>query len=141
MGADELSRIIERDGDLIEAIAWQRRAVMHASYQPNAIENAAFSLRLGALLRRVGDHNDAVQAFSDATIADPVNGAAWSALRNTLFDLGRLPEALEAAKQALDYDPNTQATQNALERIRTRLPSGGSALGQPTTSSPHKPAR
>ncbi len=121
MGAHELSRILEHDGDLENALIWQRRAVANATYQPESADNTGFRLRLAALLRKAGKTDEAVRILRDATAADPINAHGWSALRNALLDCGLVTEAYQAALQVVEYEPNTEAAQNVLEKIRVRL--------------------
>ncbi len=110
VGLHELSRIVEREGDIESSIVLQQRAVASGS-------NPNFAMRLGKLFRAAGSVDDARHAFAHATELDPVSPTAWALLRDALFAQGFFHEAVAAAERAVEFDVDTQAAQAALERV------------------------
>jgi tetratricopeptide (TPR) repeat protein len=113
-GWHALSRIVEREGDLAEAITLQQRAVR---CKPDADR----LLRLAHLLIAKGDQRRAARLLQQATQVDPMNVAAWSTLRDTFLALDRPKLALPAAEQAAALAPKPEAAENILASLRTRL--------------------
>jgi len=121
MGAHELSRILEAEGDLAGALTWQQRAA-------SLDEDAMFSRRLGHVLWRSGDIAGAAGAFSRAVALDPIHDGGWAGLRDCLIRLERIDEAWAAARQVVLYAPDPTGAQAILDRLaETRMRySGGS---------------
>jgi tetratricopeptide (TPR) repeat protein len=122
-GWHELSRIVEKDGDLLKAIELQQRAV---HYEPSATR----LIRFGRLLHRTGDIERAASMFRRATRADPVSLPAWTLLRDTLTALGRQKNADMAA---------AHVTELALGRVNTKKGQGALPPGPPPGTSPQTP--
>ena len=114
-GWHELSRIVERQGDVARALTLQHRAVRCKA-------DADRLVRLGQLLAATGDMRHAAGAFERATKADPMTLAAWSGLRDTSLELGRLRRALAAAEQLAALAPKPAAAEKVVAAIRARLP-------------------
>ena len=112
-GAHELSRLLEKDGDLDGAVAWQRRAVESGGHM-------GASNRLGVLLRKQGRLEAAAEAFAEATRDDPVSPAAWGHLRDCLVAQSKFGEAVGAAEQAVMFAVNRVAAERALENVRKK---------------------
>jgi len=115
MAAHELSRIVEREGNLSGAIELQRRAVAALGGEPY------MTARLGELLLKAGDLESAEHAFRQTTEMDPVNPALWSDLRDVLVRLGRFDAALVAARKALVYAPDPTEALDQLMGLEDRL--------------------
>jgi len=113
-GWHALSGIVEREGDLAQAITLQQRAVR---CKPDADR----LLRLARLLGANGDQRRAARLLHQAARADPMNLAAWSALRDTLLALDRPKLALPAAEQVAALAPKPEAAETILASIRARL--------------------
>ncbi len=110
-GYHELSRIVEKDGDLSKALSLQQTAVRLGP-------TADLLIRFGELLSKKGEHERAARIFRRATEADPVSLEAWTALRDTLMQLGRMKRALLAAAQVVDLARNPAAAVSVMARIR-----------------------
>jgi serine/threonine-protein kinase len=61
---------------------------------------------LGDCLKGLGRPEEAVDAYSKATVDAPEDELVWAALGNTLSDLGRFSEAVEAYRTAIRVSPN-----------------------------------
>jgi tetratricopeptide (TPR) repeat protein len=110
-GYHELSRLVEKDGDLSKALSLQETAMRLGP-------TAAVLIRFGELLRKNGEHERAARVFRRATDADPVSLAAWIGLRDTLMGLGRRRKALVAAEQVVDLAPDPARAAKILAQIR-----------------------
>jgi tetratricopeptide (TPR) repeat protein len=110
-GYHELSRLVEKDGDLAKALSLQQTAMRLGP-------TAAVLTRFGELLRKNGEHERAARVFRRATEADPVSLAAWIGLRDTLMGLGRMRKALVAAAQVVDLAPDPARAAKILARLR-----------------------
>jgi Tfp pilus assembly protein PilF len=80
----------------------------------SSLEKLLGTPRDGALLRyslgleyaKAGDRERAAGYFRDAVARDPLYSAAWKLLGNTLKDLNRSEEALQAYRQGIEAARN-----------------------------------
>ena len=89
-----LSQVLERQGDLVEALALARQALAVAPASPPA------TLALARLLAQLGESTQALNALTKMRALDPeeIQGYLLSAL--LLRDLGRRDEAIEVLEEA-----------------------------------------
>lgn len=79
---------------------------------------ARASLRAGCNSYNAGDYAGAEARFREALSEDPRCTLAATYLGHTLFQCGRLTEAKAAWKRAHDLDPESDAGQKALAKLR-----------------------
>jgi MSHA biogenesis protein MshN len=96
-----LARIYTRERDFPAALEVMDRAGAAAS-------RADFQALRGDVLRRMGRHAQAVDAFENAVRGGAQPGATWVGLGLSLEALGRRSEAAEAYRRALAAEPLTQ---------------------------------
>jgi tetratricopeptide (TPR) repeat protein len=99
--------------DLAGAWGWLRWALARDCVQAEAVNMQ------GILLHSEGRFADAVTAFERAEGMG--HKAAASNRGNTLLDLGRMPEALEAHEAAVERDPNHPGARYNLALTRLRM--------------------
>ncbi len=80
---------------------------------------AAFNMlfNIATTKLRAGDHLGALDHYRAALAAlpaDPQSAAAWNDMGWSLFVLGRVPEAIEAYKKALEINPDLERAKNNL---------------------------
>lgn len=66
---------------------------------------------------RAGDHLGALDHYRAALAAlpaDPQSAAVWNDMGWSLFSLGRVPDAIEAYKKALEINPDLERAKNNL---------------------------
>lgn len=66
---------------------------------------AGIAYNLGELLRKQGQHEDAITVFADALVADPGLFEANYAMGNALFDLKRMDEAADFYRKSIALEP------------------------------------
>jgi tetratricopeptide (TPR) repeat protein len=101
------------EGDLPGAWEWLRKALAH---QPD--QNEAVNMQ-GILLHKEGRFEEAVECFRRAQSLG--SRTAGSNCGNSLLDLGRMEEALEAHQSAVKLDPLSPGVQYNLALTRLRL--------------------
>jgi len=121
-GAHELSRIVQREGNLKRAIELQRRAVAAPGCDASMLK------RLGELLLKVRDLDGAERAFRRATELDPVDAAGWCDLRDVLIKLGRFGAAIVAARKAFVYAKDQAEALDHVVALEKQLASGKDLL-------------
>jgi tetratricopeptide (TPR) repeat protein len=99
--------------DLAGAWGWLRWALARDPVQPEAVNMQ------GILLHTEGRFIEAVTAFERAEGMG--HKAAASNRGNTLLDLGRMPEALQAHEAAVERDPHHPGAQYNLALTRLRM--------------------
>ncbi|MDL2319156.1 tetratricopeptide repeat protein, partial [Eubacteriales bacterium OttesenSCG-928-A19] len=76
---------------------------------------------LGITHRQLGDLDDAVSAFQQATALSPDSSLYWRNGADALSELGRGSEALEMIDEALRLSPDNAAYQQLRERIENAM--------------------
>ncbi|MCQ8277811.1 tetratricopeptide repeat protein [Acetobacteraceae bacterium KSS8] len=105
-------------------------------------DHALFTLNLGHALLARGHFEEARAAMRAATLQDPGDPRAHAALAGVLEQLGRLDEALTAARTALDRVidssaiPGTQALAGRAASALGRWPDAVSALSRAVAENP-----
>ncbi len=88
----------DHDQLISEALRRHQQALVHAP------GHADLHYRYGLLLRQVGRHDDAIEAFREAVVINPNYSKAQIKLGICLKECGRVDEAIEAFQQALKLD-------------------------------------
>jgi tetratricopeptide (TPR) repeat protein len=79
----------------------------------------------------IGELEQAVDYYRQATVSNPAYFDAWHALSMALLKLQRFPEAIEAGKKATEIDPNNQFgwTSLSLAYVRNNMIPEAEAAG------------
>ncbi|MDQ7039590.1 MAG: tetratricopeptide repeat protein [Rhodothermus sp.] len=112
-----LARIAQQQGQLYEALAAYRKALLQAT----GTLRAAAWLQLGHIYRELGQLDSAAIGFQKALARDSTLAEAWDGLRQVYELEGRLPEALTAARRAQRQAPGDPAYWLALGTLLARL--------------------
>jgi ribosomal protein S12 methylthiotransferase accessory factor len=75
---------------------------------------------LGFCHYKLGEHEQAVEAFTRAVELDPGQAINYANLGSNLRELGRIQEACEMYRHALDLDPTLGFARDNLERLSRR---------------------
>ena len=76
-----------------------------AVFEPNHGQQIQVLNNIGGTLRSLGRYEEAVEAYRQATDADPKYAYPYNGLGNALYFLGRHEEAIKAYRQAINIDP------------------------------------
>jgi tetratricopeptide (TPR) repeat protein len=101
------------EGDAAGAWQWLRWALARDLAHPEAVNMH------GILLHNEGRFEEAVAAFERAE--ELGNRAATSNRGNSLLDLGRMGQALQAHESAVEHDPGSSGARYNLSLLRLRL--------------------
>ncbi len=119
-----VKRIAMKRESMKEALAGMRgdaRRLAKTFEAPDSAKrrrHARTLLRAGRKSYNGGDYAVAEARFREALTEDPHCTLALTYLGHTLFQCGRLTEAKSAWKRANDQDPNSEAGQKALAKLR-----------------------
>jgi Tfp pilus assembly protein PilF len=102
----------------IRADAGKLAKAFEAPQSAQRRRHARSLLRAGRDSYNGGDYPTAEARFREALSEDPRCTLAITYLGHTLFQCGRLTEAKAAWKRAHDQDPNSDAGQKALAKLR-----------------------
>ncbi len=105
-----LSRIRAGRGDYASA------ADLLARVHPSAADESDFHALRGAVLQKLGRHEEASQAYQAAVAGQPENGISWVGLGISLEALQRRPEAAEAFRRAVATGTLTAEVKNYAEQ-------------------------
>jgi len=120
-----VKRVLMKRESLQEALAGVRgdaRKLTKAFETPNSAERrrrARTLLRQGRNSYNTGDYTSAETRFREALAEDPRCTLAVTYLGHTLFQCGRLTEAKAMWKRAHAQDPDSEAGQKALAKLRS----------------------
>jgi tetratricopeptide (TPR) repeat protein len=106
----------ERTGQLDLALAYYREAAAHTSYFIVHLDHARLALRMGL-------PQEAEAAFRRAIESGPPLAEGYAGLGDALAAQGRVAEAIEAHRRALEIDPQFSDSQERLAEY-TRDPGG-----------------
>lgn len=103
-----LNLIMARLGDAYEAAGRTDDAITAYKQAIELKPTAAYYNNLGGIYGRAGKIDDAMAAYQKSAELDPPNAAqAWRNFGITLYNAGRLKEAVEPLKKATELDPNS----------------------------------
>jgi tetratricopeptide (TPR) repeat protein/serine/threonine protein kinase len=83
--------------------------------------NLAAKLNLSAVLRTLGNHEDAVALTSAATEAAPQSWHVWATHGMSLYQAGQAADALQAIERSLELQPDRPAAYHNLAHISLSL--------------------
>jgi Ca-activated chloride channel family protein len=109
--------------DAYQAGAWSQALQGFVDQQVERPEDPAAALNVGSAHYRLGEWAEAQQAFTEAALAaDPaLSEQAFYNLGNTAYRQGRLEEAVELYKKALELDPEDGDAKFNLEFVRDEI--------------------
>jgi tetratricopeptide (TPR) repeat protein len=103
-----LHLILARLGDAYEAAGRPDDAANAYRQAATLKPTAAYYNNLGGILGRSGHTDDAMAAYQKSAELDPANAAqAWRNAGITLYNVGKMKEAVEPLKKATELDPKS----------------------------------
>jgi Ca-activated chloride channel family protein len=124
VAAGWLDPIHDRSAEGIEAYTEEKYGLSLGSFleaQRERPDDPLLSFNVASALSRLGRHEEAIAAY-EAAAADPqLEAEALYGAANSLFQMGKLPEAAELYKRSLRIDPNDEDAKHNLERVNELL--------------------
>ncbi len=109
--------------DAYEAGAWSQALERFTDLQVERPEDPEVTFNLGSVHYRMRNYEEAERAFAAAAVAADagLRGQALYNLGNTAFRQGKLQEAVELYKAALEVDPDDEDAKFNLEFVRDEI--------------------